>query len=290
MHWRYQYTNIPTEVVRTVVAISELGSFSKAGARLGLSQPAISAQMKRLQMLVGGDVFERTGGGISLTAKGRLVLTQAKKLLDANDQILSIGGTDHEALTVRVGLTPLFADQFLSKWDSLQDAGQISIVSDHSTELTRSFANGYLDIGCLANPVMPDDLTEEIFAWEEDFVWVRSRDFVLRHGSPIPLIGWPGSPRDAAMIAAIEKAGLAYRFVLSSADSHVRMSAVVAGIGLMSLPLRHAISPLVVAKDYYLPALKPLHAGIFVRPNFDQEKAVSLIEVLKSLAPPSAQN
>lgn len=96
MHWRYQNINIPTEVVRTVVAISELGSFSKAGARLGLSQPAISAQMKRLQMLVGGDVFERTGGGLSLTPKGRLVLTQARKLLEANDQILSIGGGDQD--------------------------------------------------------------------------------------------------------------------------------------------------------------------------------------------------
>ena len=107
MHWRYQNINIPTEVVRTVVAISELGSFSKAGARLGLSQPAISAQMKRLQMLVGGDVFERTGAGISLTPKGRLVLTQARKLLEANDQILSIGGGDQDSQTVRLGLTAI---------------------------------------------------------------------------------------------------------------------------------------------------------------------------------------
>jgi DNA-binding transcriptional LysR family regulator len=231
MHRRYQYVNIPTEIVRTVVAISELGSFSKAGTRLGLTQPAISAQMKRLQVLVGGDVFERSSSGISLTSKGRLVLTQSKKLLDANDQILSIGGADRRAQTIRVGLTPLFANQFLSKWSALEDAERITITSDHSAELTRSFANGYLDIGCLANAAMPDDVTEQIFAWEEDFVWVRSRDFILRHGSPIPLVGWPGSPRDAAMIAAIEQAGLAYRFVLSSADSHVRMAAVAAGVG-----------------------------------------------------------
>jgi DNA-binding transcriptional LysR family regulator len=287
MQWRYQYINIPTEIVRTVVAISELGSFSKAGARLGLSQPAISAQMKRLQSLVGTDVFERTSTGISLTPKGRLVLTQAKKLLDANDQILSIGGTDHESQTIRVGLTPLFVDQFLSSWRAIQDPGRISIVCDHSAELTRSFANGYLDIGCLANPI-GDDSIEEIFSWDEDFVWVRSRDFVLGHASPIPLIGWPGSPRDATMIAAIEKAGLAYRFVLTSADSHVRMSAVAAGIGLMSLPRRQAVAPLVVAKEYYLPELRPLHAGVFMRPNIDREKVASLIEVLKSLAPPSA--
>ncbi len=59
MHRRYQHINIPTEIVRTLVVIAEMGSFSKAGEKLGLSQPAISAQMKRLQVLVGGTIFER---------------------------------------------------------------------------------------------------------------------------------------------------------------------------------------------------------------------------------------
>src|SRR5580692_11183677 len=105
MHRRYQYINIPTEIIRTVIAISELGSFSKAGAKLGLSQPAISAQMKRLQGLVSGDVFEKAGGGISFTPMGRLILTHAKKLLDANDQILSIGGAENDAQQIRLGLS-----------------------------------------------------------------------------------------------------------------------------------------------------------------------------------------
>jgi DNA-binding transcriptional LysR family regulator len=284
MHWRYQNINIPTEVVRTVVAISELGSFSKAGARLGLSQPAISAQMKRLQMLVGGDVFERTGAGISLTPKGRLVLTQARKLLEANDQILSIGGGDQDSQTVRLGLTAIFVDQFLSNWPTIQST-QVSIICDHSAELAKAFANGYLDIGCLVYPIATNEVSEEIFAWNEEFVWVRGRDFVLRPGNPIPLIGWPGSPLDAAMMAAIEKAGLSYRFALTSADHHVRTSAVATGVGLIALPLRQAVAPLVVAKEYYLPELKPIRAGIVVRKNFDREKVEPLIDALKSLAP-----
>jgi DNA-binding transcriptional LysR family regulator len=134
-----------------------------------------------------------------------------------------------------------------------------------------------------------DEVTEEIFSWNEDFVWVRSRDFVLRHGSPIPLIGWPGSPQDITMTASIEKAGLAYRFVLTSGDHHTRVAAVAAGVGLMTLPQRQVASPLVVAKEYYLPDLKPIRAGIFVRKNVDREKIGPLIDALKALAPPSAQ-
>jgi DNA-binding transcriptional LysR family regulator len=286
MHRRYQYINIPTEIVRTVVAIAELGGFSKAGVKLGLSQPAISAQMKRLQGLVGGDVFERSGGGILLTPKGKLILTHAKKLLDANDQILSIGGAENDAQPIRLGLSAAFVNQFLVNWPKVRLASQLSIVCDHSAELAKAFADGYLDVGCLAMPEPPADLGEVVFGWEEEAVWVRSRDFVLGHGSPIPLIGWPGSPQDASMMSAIEKAGLAYRFALSSPDHHVRISAVAAGIGLMSLPLRMVVPPLVVAKEYYLPKLMPVRAVIIVRENFDPSVITPLIDALKALAPP----
>lgn len=61
MHKRHQHLSIPMEIVRTVVAISETGSLSKAGERLGLSQPAISSQIRRLQNLVGGALFFENG-------------------------------------------------------------------------------------------------------------------------------------------------------------------------------------------------------------------------------------
>ena len=70
--YRRQHVNIPIEIVRTVVAISETGSLSKAGERLGLSQPAISSQVKRLQNLVGGALFVKTANGTTTTELGKL--------------------------------------------------------------------------------------------------------------------------------------------------------------------------------------------------------------------------
>ena len=113
MHHRYERTNIPIEIVRTLVVIAETGSFSKAGRKLGLSQPAISAQVKRLQFLVSGPMFNRVPGGVSLTALGELVLAHARKLLAANDQILLLGGAVvHEPQPLRLGLSTLFVDEF----------------------------------------------------------------------------------------------------------------------------------------------------------------------------------
>ena len=81
MHRRHQSTNIPTEIIRTIVMIAEAGSFSKVGQGLGLSQSAISAQVKRLQYMVGGPIFQRITGGVSFTAKGKIILTQARRIL-----------------------------------------------------------------------------------------------------------------------------------------------------------------------------------------------------------------
>jgi len=47
--------NIPTELLRTFVAVVDLRSFTKAAQSLGITQPAVSAQVKRLQQLLGGE-------------------------------------------------------------------------------------------------------------------------------------------------------------------------------------------------------------------------------------------
>jgi len=54
---QYGHSTIPTELFRSFIAISEHGSFTKAAEELNLTQPAISAQMKRLQQMLGGDLL-----------------------------------------------------------------------------------------------------------------------------------------------------------------------------------------------------------------------------------------
>jgi DNA-binding transcriptional LysR family regulator len=282
LHRRYQYINIPTEVVRSIVVIGETGNFSKAGERLGLSQPAVSAQVKRLQLLVGGALFEKTAAGLTFTPKGKLILAQARKLLEANDQILSLGGSMSDSQSIRVGVATLFGELFVRAWSSEPRGPQVSFLCDNSPDLTRSFGEGHLDVACLVDP--PPESGEPVFTWEEDYVWVRSPRFLLRAGEAIPLVTWSGTLAEQPMIHAMEKAGLSYRIALTSADYHLRATAVAAGIGLMAMPRRHIFPDLVMAKEHFLPPMRALRVAVFVKPGIAMKLVVSVVETFKAIA------
>src|ERR1700744_2135794 len=143
--FRRQNVNIPIEVIRTAVAIAETGSLSKAGERLGLSQPAISSQVKRLQSLVGGSLFVRTANGTTTTELGKLALQQARRILEANDQLLRLGGNADSPQVLRLGLSTLFAQPFIRQ-QTAESLADIFVHSDHSVPIGRGLVEGYIDI------------------------------------------------------------------------------------------------------------------------------------------------
>jgi DNA-binding transcriptional LysR family regulator len=284
VHRRHQHINIPTEIVRTLAAIAETGSFTKAGDKLGLSQPAISAQVKRLQVLVGGPVFNKHGGGIALTDRGKLTLDYARRLLEANDQILALGGSMRDVAAIRIGMSAVYVESFLRLHGRRAGALAGYIHCDTSPELERGLADGYLDAVVLINP--PKTSGTVVAEWTEPFAWMRSRDFVLSPGAAIPLIGWPGSVGDQIAIAAMEGQGLAYRFIFACLDYRARIGAAAAGLGITVLPLRNSAEQLVVARANYLPSQPPARACVCNRTGRDRPALQPLLAMLSALAPP----
>lgn len=69
--------------LKVVCAIAETGSVTKAAAALGLAQPALTAQLQRIERTLGGALFERDRRGARPTALGELVLARARVLLPA---------------------------------------------------------------------------------------------------------------------------------------------------------------------------------------------------------------
>ncbi len=287
MHHRYDRINIPIELLRTVVVIAELGSFTKAGEVLSLTQSAISAQIKRLQQLVGGDLFEKTGPGLRLNELGESVASYARRILALNDQILSLRGAPKDN-TVRVGLpnglTRTVFVELIRKLTPEQCGCNVYFSTGNAENLTRALHAGHLDIAFLSDPegALPVTITE----WNEQLYWVKAPNFVLSPGAPVPLVSWPGGLSDRHATRALEQRGVQFTNVFISSEIELRMAAVGAGLGLMACPPRAISQSVVVAKDHYLPPLPAIRAGLYAREGADQHRIGTLASLIEAVVKP----
>lgn len=93
--------------LRILCAIADAGGLGKAASALGLSQPAMSTQLRRLEELLGGELFKRNPSGVEPTAFGAEVLDQALDILSRVDALRHTrnGASRPEHATLRLGAT-----------------------------------------------------------------------------------------------------------------------------------------------------------------------------------------
>jgi hypothetical protein len=130
-----------------------------------------------------------------------------------------------------------------------------------------------------------------VHEYEEPIVWIRSKNFVLSPGAPIPILT---HPQNDWTIPALTKHGLSYKIVFNTADNYARFAAAKAGIGLTAVPKRSIPPDLVIAKEYYLPPLPPVRTLVCERPGLDPQRASALVKHLcttlfKASAAPAAK-
>jgi LysR family transcriptional activator of mexEF-oprN operon len=100
--------NLDLNLLRVFVVVAEAGSVTAAANRLYLTQPAVSAALRRLASTVGAPLFVRAGRGLALTTRGERLLASARPLLGALvDAALSPTTFDPmtSERTVRLGLS-----------------------------------------------------------------------------------------------------------------------------------------------------------------------------------------
>lgn len=266
------------EVIRSFVAIADTGSLTRAGDRLGLSQPAITIQMKRLQGLIGGPVLSRTPSGIVISDLGKLVLEHARRIIDSQDQMLHLVGGGPSG-SLRLGISALMLPTLLAT--GFRPAEQrVSLIAEHSRDIRRGVVEGYVDVGCVLASSADNAETADIILDRQSIpmTWVRSRDLTLEPGEAIPIISLP---EDDYIIRPLKRAQLAFRIALHTPDMYARVAAVRSGIGISAAPLGIVPPDLVTTNDYALPEIPPIDAYVVARPSFDRARADSLLPFLK---------
>ena len=89
-------------LLRTFVAVAQLGSFTAAAERLDLARPQVSVQVKRLETALGVSLFNRTTRRVALTDAGQRLFEQCAPLLQGVQEALEQIGS-RSAQAERVG-------------------------------------------------------------------------------------------------------------------------------------------------------------------------------------------
>lgn len=235
-------TNIPTELLRTLVAIVDLRSFTKAAQSLGVTQPAVSAQIKRLQGLLAADLLDKSAPGVSLTSAGELVVNYARRLLSINDQILDIAGPRPAARTVRIGATGDFTASAIAIGLTCSRVRRpdlrFEVYSTNVDVLLRDLREGDADLAIWVSSTGPTLDTR--FYWTEPLVWVNEPSTRIEPSHPVPLVSYGEEclfTRNA--MAALSQAGSECELAFIGSSLLCLSVAVVAGFGVMALPRRH---------------------------------------------------
>lgn len=145
------------DLLVTFGVVAEYGNISRAAEALRLSQPAVSAQLKTLQELVGERLYVRSAHGITLTDAGRDLLGYAR-VIAATTASAAEHLRSRRARTrpLRLGVSRTLASYAVNVVLTAHANDQkVEVVSGHSAALADSVASGALDAALIVRPLAP---------------------------------------------------------------------------------------------------------------------------------------
>ena len=247
--------HLDSNLLRSFLAIAETGSITDGAARIHRTQSAASLQIKRLETIVGGRVFDRHGRGVALTDLGQRLLPVARDVTTRLDTTLRRLTSDGLEGRLRLGVPDDHSQQFLSRiiadFTQSHPRVELEVTCDLSAHFPDALARGTLDLA-VYEAERPSDTgtstgtstganTGDVLMRDQT-AWVMARGADLLACDPIPVALFDRACwwRDAAL-AALDNMGRPYRVVYSSQSVSGVSAAIEAGVavgllGLATLP------------------------------------------------------
>lgn len=286
-------TNLPTEVLRTFLAVIDLGSFTKAGQLLSRTQPAISLQIRRLEELIGLRLMDTSGRSIALTRDGEMLARSARQLLVMNDEIVARLQKRESEGSLRVGLPTDYAVAFFQKslahFSREHPEVQLSIHCDVSERLLPMFLDSELDIAIAMYDGRP--APGLIYTWVERPIWTAGSDSDVERRIPLPVAAHPeGCHYRRRMIDCLDQIGRPWRITYSSPGISGLQQAVQSGLGVTALTRRTLLRGMRVLGDKDgFPPLADIHIGLHFKNTGASTAALMLVNFIMQALHDSGQ-
>ena len=222
--------------LRTFIAISETGSFTRAAEAVFKTQSAVSMQMRRLEERIGKPIFERDGRASRLTEEGERLLGFARRMMRLNDETVAAFDDTELSGAVRLGTPDDYADRFLpevlARFARSNPRVEVSVVCDQSSELIRQARAGDIDLGIVTHC---GESNVEVIR-QEPLLWVTSAHHSVADEDVLPLaLSKPPCMWRTAAVEALSSADRKYRVLYQSANATATAAAVLAGLAVSVL-------------------------------------------------------
>lgn len=173
------------EDLRYFVAVAEEGHVGRAAQRLGVTQPALTKGIQRLEHGLDLQLFERGPKGMTLTSVGTVFLERARHVCTGLDEAVQEASDLHLGAigTIRVGVSPIFSDRLVAETFAQllhqRPGAKASLVISLNDTLLAALRRGDLDLSVNAlDESDPEDL-DQLPLFEDELC------VVLREGHPL---------------------------------------------------------------------------------------------------------
>jgi DNA-binding transcriptional LysR family regulator len=285
--------NLPTDVLRTFLAVIDLGSFTKAGQLLGRTQPAISLQIRKLEELVSLKLMDTSGRNIVLTREGENLARYARQLLVMNDEIVARLHKKESTGSLRVGLPTDYAISFfqtaLGNFAKAHPEVQLSIHCEISDVLLPLFARDELDVVvAMFDGQPPPGL---IYTWAERPLWTVGAGSNAHTQSTVPIAAHPeGCHYRDRMVGGLDQIGKPWRITFCSPGINGIQEAVQSGLAVTALTQRTLLRGMrVLSEKDGFPPLADIHVGMFFKSTGASTAALLLVNYIMQALQDSGQ-
>src|SRR5579875_2797513 len=180
------------DLLATLLAIEQTGSFTQAAARLGIRQPTVSQHVRRLEEQVGRLLVQRDTHSVSLTADGEAMAGFARTILGAHEQAANYFSGSKPRGRLRIGMSDDLAltrlPEILRDFRRANPAVDYDLTVDQSGLLHQRLESDRLDVFIGKRPRGEE---RGQLVKRDRLVWVGTPSTKIDFGKPIPLVIYP---------------------------------------------------------------------------------------------------
>ena len=293
--------------LKYLVALADTCHFGRAAERTFVSQPTLSAQLKKLEEFLGVKLVERQPKNVQLTDVGKQVVIRARRMLDEGEEIIALArnNTDPFAGKLKVALIPTIGPYLLPRVmqkirKTLPHLGLM--LYEHQTEaLLKRLRDGEIDLGVMALPASQEGM-ETRGLYDEAFTVALPNDHPLTARSTIRIQDLKGQTlllledghclREQALeVCSRIDVREAEDFRATSLETLRQM--VVAGLGITLLPESAVESPFgaqrgMTVREFSKPAPKRTVGAVWRKSSTRTAAIAAVCDILQTAMTPAA--